>query len=86
LKKRYSKKKQYKAFQKRFNDYEGEQDIEQVSNFIKDKFLNSAVDNGYDEEYIYPNFTCAIDTQKMDFAWKSIYESVVAKKNENRWF
>jgi len=73
-------KKKYKAFKKRFPDYEGEQDPETVQNFIRDKFLEVAKNNEAYPENIFTDFTCAIDTEKMQFAWKSVNEWVVQKR------
>jgi len=74
-------KKKYKAFKKRYPDYEGKQDAEEVQNYIKDKFLEEAKSHNLKiEENFFINFTCAIDTDKMQFAWKSVNEWVVNKR------
>jgi len=72
-----AKKKKFKAFKKRFPDYEGDHSSEQVQNFIRDKFLEAARDKGLSTENIFTDFTCAIDTEKMNFAWKSVNEWVL---------
>jgi len=74
-------KKKFKAFKKRYPDYEGEQDQEEAQNYIKDKFVEEAQSKGLDtDNNFFPHFTCAIDTEKMQFAWKSVNEWVLKKR------
>jgi len=83
LKKLFKTKKKYKAFKKRYPEYQGKQDPEEVQNYIKDIFLEEAKSNNDSEDfikYLFTNFTCAIDTEKMEFAWKSIKEWIVDRR------
>jgi len=74
-------KKQFKTFKKRYPDYEGNQDAEEVQNFIREKFVDAAKEHNITEkEGLYVNYTCAIDTNKMEFAWKAIRDWVLEKR------
>jgi len=45
--------------------------------------LEEAKSNNDSEDfikYLFTNFTCAIDTEKMEFAWKSIKEWIVDRR------
>jgi len=74
-------KKKFKAFKKWHPDYEGNKDVEEVQKYIKDKFVDVAKTHDIVEgQSLYVNFTCAIDTNKMEFAWKSIKDWVLEKR------
>jgi len=79
-------KKKFKAFKKRYPDYKGKQDSVEVQEFIKDRFLEEAKSKGQDPEGFFVNFTCAIDTEKMNFVWKSINEWILKKRLDRGGF
>jgi len=79
-------KKKYKAFKKSYPEYEGDQDPEDIQNFIKDKFIDTAKASGLDTRIIFTNFTCALDTEKMTFAWKSVFEWILMRRSVRQGF
>lgn len=80
FKKLLKTKKKFKAFKERYPDYEGNHNHEDVREYIKEKFVSVAKSHNVKENVLFSIFTCAIDTDKMEGAWKAVKEWVFNKR------
>jgi len=67
----------FKSFKSTFPDYSGEQDIDQASDFISDKFRDVLQD---DEDYLHVHVMCALDTGAMAAIFEAVKEDIFLKK------
>jgi hypothetical protein len=68
------------SLNKYFYEYEGPNEFEPAADFIKKKFLDVKKNVA---KQIYTHFTCATDTQNVQFVMKSVIDTVVGGSLDN---
>jgi len=69
---------QFELFKETFPDYEGPQDVEQATEFIKETYLEKSTRT--DPKDIYAHATCAIDTESMSVIWNTLKENIFKQR------
>lgn len=71
----FRRKLTYSPLKRYFADYEGGDDFESASTFLKDKFLSL----NHSKLFIYPHLTCATDTKQIELVFAAVKETILAK-------
>lgn len=78
LSKKLEKEENFKDFQERFPDYQGDNNPDNVREYIKEKYV-SRVEN-QEPIPVQAHFTCALDTNAIDKVFEAVRSSIMVKR------